>query len=191
MEIACTSGLDRPTPWGRSSTAAAPTSRSSPRSPTGSSSASSTTTGPRRRVDLPGARGAGLARLPAPGRCRVSGTATGCTARTTRRRACGATRRSCCSTRTRRRSTGTSGGTRRCSPTGSAAPDSCNDADSAPFAQKSVVINPFFDWERRPATAGALQRVGDLRGARQGHDSAASRHSGGRPRHVRRGWRTR
>ena len=38
------------------------------------------------------------------------------------------------------------GGTRRCSPTSSATRPARNDADSAPFAMTSVVVNPFFDW---------------------------------------------
>ena len=40
--------------------------------------------------------------LPARASSRASGTATGCTGRTTRRAGCAATRTSCCSTRTRR-----------------------------------------------------------------------------------------
>ena len=145
-EVLCTSGPVARTRWAPPSTAGAPTSRSSPRSRSGSSCACSTTTGSETRVDAARAQRARLARLPAPGRARASGTATGCTAPTTRRRACAATRRSCCSTRTRRRSTGTSSGTRRCSPTGSATRTARNDADSAPYAMTSVVINPFFDW---------------------------------------------
>ena len=37
-------------------------------------------------------------------------------------------------------------GTRRCSATRSATRTARNDADSAPFVPKSVVVNPFFDW---------------------------------------------
>jgi isoamylase len=53
---------------------------------------------------------------------------------------------SCCSTRTRRRSMGAWSGTRRCSRTHFGDADSFNDADSAPYAMTSVVINPYFDW---------------------------------------------
>ena len=64
-------------------------------------------------------------------------------------------------------------------------PDAFDDTDSAPYAMKSVVINPYFDWcdDRR---CGSLTRVGDLRGARRGHDDAPPRDPGRRARHVRR-----
>ena len=61
-----------------------------------------------------------LARRSSPASSRASATATGCTARTIRPRASGATRTSCCSTRTRRPSTARSTGTSRCSATTSA-----------------------------------------------------------------------
>ena len=91
------------------------------------------------------AQRAGVARLPAPGRARPALRLPG--ARPVRPgRGCAATRPSCCSTRTPRPSTGASTGTRRCSATASATRSSYNDADSAPYAMTSVVINPFFDW---------------------------------------------
>ena len=82
----------------------------------------------------------------------ASATATGCTGRTTPRRASGPTRTSCCSTRTRRRSPARSTGTRRCSPTSFGDPTRVNDDDSAPHMMLGVVINPFFDWagDRHP-----------------------------------------
>ena len=50
---------------------------------------------------------------------------------------------------------------------------------------KSVVINPFFDWADDRPLRDPLQRDGDLRGARQGHDDAAPGHPGRRARHLR------
>ena len=44
---------------------------------------------------------------------------------------------------------------------------------------------PLLRLVRRPAPARALQRVGDLRGARQGHDGAAPGHPGRGARHLR------
>ena len=51
---------------------------------------------------------------------------------------------------------------------------------------KSVVTNPFFDWQERPRAAHALPRDRDLRGPRQGPDAAAPGHPRGDPRHLRR-----
>ena len=76
-------------------------------------------------------------------------------------------------------------GTRRCSATRSGRPDSCNEKDSAPFVPKSVVVNPFFDWEAT-ATRASLPRDGDLRGARQGPHDRAPGHPRGAARHLRR-----
>ena len=49
---------------------------------------------------------------------------------------------------------GRSTGTRRCSPTTFGDPDERNDDDSAPHVPRSVVINPYFDWgnDRPPRT---------------------------------------
>ena len=71
--------------------------------------------GDRDRAARGGRRSSGTATCPTS--ARASGTATACTARTTRRAGSGATRTSCCSTRTRRPSTARSTGTRRCSAT--------------------------------------------------------------------------
>ena len=87
-----------------------------------------------------------VARLPARASRPGSATATGCTGRTTRRRATAATRTSCCSTRTPRRSTGRSTATRRCTRTSSTTRTQRNDDDSAAHTMTSVVINPYFDW---------------------------------------------
>ena len=89
----------------RPSTERGRTSRSSPRSPSGSSCACSTRTD-ETRVELTEVDGVRLARLPARRRSPGSATATACTARTTPSRASAATRPSCCSTPTPRRSTG-------------------------------------------------------------------------------------
>ena len=58
-----------------------------------------------------------------------------------------AIRRSSSSIRMPRRSQGRSNGTRRSSTTRSHDPDARNDDDSARFVPKSVVVNPFFDWD--------------------------------------------
>ena len=65
-------------------------------------------------------------------------------------------------------------------------PDSFNDADSAPYAMKLRRDQPVLRLGRRPAAAHPVQRDGDLRGARQGHDDAAPGHPGRRARHLRR-----
>ena len=85
---------------------------------------------------------------------RASNTATGCTARTRRAAASGATRRSCCSTRTARPSKASSAGTRPLFSDRSGAPDAINTRDSAPFMPRNVVINPYFDGgdDRPPRT---------------------------------------
>ena len=97
---------------------------------------------------------------------------------------CAATRTSCCSTRTRRRSTGATSGTRRCSRTGSDDPEAFNDDDSAPVRAALGGDQPVLRLGQRPAAADPVPRDGDLRGARQGHDDAPPRHPGGRPRHL-------
>ncbi len=56
----------------------------------------------------------------------------------------------------------------------------------APHALKSVVINPFFDWQNDRHPAHAVPRDGDLRGARQGPDDDPPGHPRGDPRHLRR-----
>ena len=128
-----------------------------------------------------------LARVPAAASSRASATATACTAPTTRR-------------------TG-----HRCNPskllldpyakavegddrlgagvllaTTSTTPTEQQRRDCAPHVMKSVVINPFFDWDDDRAPAHRLPRDGHLRGARQGPDRAAPGHPRGDPRHLRR-----
>ncbi len=63
-------------------------------------------------------------------------------------------------------------------------PSKRNNADSAKQMPKSVVINPYFDWDNDRAPAPSLQRVGDLRGARARPDHHPSGHPGGDPRHA-------
>ena len=67
-------------------------------------------------------------------------------------------------------------------------PEKRNDEDSAPHVPRSVVVNPYFDWARRPAAGNALPRERDLRGARARPHHAAPRDTGRRardlPRHV-------
>ena len=65
-------------------------------------------------------------------------------------------------------------------------PDSVNDDDSAAHMPKCVVINPFFDWGVDRPPQARVRRLGHLRGARQGHDPAASRGPRGDARHLRR-----
>ena len=143
--LSCTSGLVRPTHWAPHSTAAAPTSRSSPRSPRRSSCACSTSRAPSPGSRCPSATGS-YGTATCRGSVPVSATATGYTARYDP--AAGL----------------------RCNPTKLLLdpyakaidghndwnealfsyrfgdPDSYNDTDSAPYAMTSVVINPYFDW---------------------------------------------
>jgi glycogen operon protein len=56
-----------------------------------------------------------------------------------------------------------------------------NDADSAPFAMTSVVVNPFFDWGDDRLLRSPTTRH-DLRGARQGDDDVPPGDPRGRPR---------
>ena len=164
------SGRERRTRSARPSTGPGPTSRSSPRSPTASSSACSTAdSGGRRltetRVDLPEADGFvwhGYLPRVGPGQrygFRVHGP--------------------------RDPARGT-----RCNPSKLlldpyakavegqvdwaeslfdyrfAAPNRVNTLDSGRHAPKSVVINPFFDWQNDRHPRHAVPRDGDLRGAR-------------------------
>ena len=147
---------------------------------------------PRRGSTLPEVDALRLARLPARASARASATATASTARATPQRG------------------------QRCNPAKLlldpyakavegqvdwaeslfdyrfAAPERRNDADSAPHAPKSVVINPFFDWQNDRHPRHAVPRDGHLRGARQGPDDDATRRMPRRdPRHLRRHRRTR
>ena len=92
------------------------------------------------------ARGPGLARLPAADRARAALRLPRARPVRPRPAATGATPPSCCSTRTRRRSTARSTGTRRCTPTGSPTTTRSTTSTRRPTPQRSVVINPFFDW---------------------------------------------
>ena len=143
----------------------------------------------RRRERDPGrparAQRARLARLPAPDRARASGTATGCTAPTTRRRVCAATRRSCCSTRTPRRSTGDVEWDEALFSYRFGDPDCPQRHRLRALRDELGGDQPVLRLGRRPAPAHPLQRDGDLRGARQGHDDAAPGHPRGRARHLR------
>ena len=145
-DLPCGRGQATPTRWAPPTTARAPTSRSSPRSPSASSCACSTSRGKETRVTLtevdgfvrhgylPNVEPGPALRVPRARPARPGSTG------------CGATPTSCSSTPTRRPSTG------RCTwdeavfgyPFGD--PDGSNDADSAPLVPKSVVVNPFFDW---------------------------------------------
>ncbi len=89
--------------------------------------------------------------------------------------ACAATRTSCSSTRTPRRSRAAWTGTRRCSRTRSASPDGRNDDDSAGHMPLLDGGQPVLRLGQRPAAEDPVQRVGDLRGARQGPDDAPPR----------------
>ncbi len=177
-----------PYPLGRRSTARGPTSRCSPRWPSGSSSACSTPAARRRGSScprsppscwhgyLPNVVPGPALRLPRP---RAVGP---------RRRASAAIPPSSCSTPTPRRSRARCGGTRPSSPTASSDPDGSPQRRST--ARRScpsrVVTNPFFDWgnDRPPRIADA--RHGDLRGPRQGLHPAPPGHPRGAARHLRR-----
>ena len=185
-EQRCRSGRARRTPSARRSTAPARTSPSSPRSPNGSSCACSTPTGAEQRVDLVRGRRVRLARLPARACSRASGTASGCTARTTRRGAAVQPRQAAARPLRQGRRRADRLGPRPASATGSATPAVRNDADSAPHVPKSVVINPFFDWADDRAPRTPYHEIGHLRGARQGPHDAPSGDPRGAARHVRR-----
>ena len=141
------SGRVRRTRWGRRSTASAPTSRSSARSPSRSSCACSTTHRNETRVAmtevdafvwhcfLPSVQPGPAVRLPRARHLRPGAAG------------CAATRASCCSTPTPRRPSATSTGTQSLFGYDFGDPDSQNDDDSGAHMMLGVVINPFFDWE--------------------------------------------
>ena len=81
-------------------------------------------------------------------------------------RACDAIPRSCCSTPTARRSRATCAGRPSVFSYRFNDPSKRNTADSAKQMPKSVVINPYFDWDNDRPAAPALQRVADLRSPR-------------------------
>ena len=127
--------------------------------------------------------GTGTSRASGP----ASATATGCTARGTRGTGTASTRPSCSSTRTPGRWTASCASTRRCSARDPAGDDSVADArDSAAFVPHSVVVDPAYDWQRRPPARGAVGRHGRLRAAREGLHRGAPRRARGPARHVRR-----
>ena len=180
------SGPARPIRWAPPTTAPAPTSRCSARSPSGSSCACSTPTAAETRLDAARGGRVRLARLPARTSSRASATATGCTARTIPQPATGATRTSCCSTRTPRRSTAPSTGTSRCSATTSATRTAATTTTRRRSMPKSVVINPFFDWgvDRPPGHEYADTVIYEAHV--KGLTADASRHPGADARHLRR-----
>ena len=57
-------------------------------------------------------------------------------------------------------------------------------ADSAPYVPRSVVVNPYFDWNQRPAAADPVPRDSHLRGARPRPDQGAPGHPGGAARYL-------
>ena len=118
----------------------------------------------------------------------ASATATASSGPTTRARATAATRPSCSSIRTARPSRAACAGTSRCSPTSSQNRAKPNEADSAPFMPRNVVINPYFDWAGDRAAAHALPRDRDLRGARARPHHAPSPGPGRAARHLLRVW---
>ena len=70
-------------------------------------------------------------------------------------------------------------------------PDRRNDADSAPHAMRSVVVNPFFDWgDDRPPRIPYHETViyeAHVKGLTMTHPDVPEEHA----RHLRRRWRTR
>ena len=56
-------------------------------------------------------------------------------------------------------------------------PDRRNNADSAPYVPRSVVVNPYFDWNLDRPPRIAVPRDRHLRGARPRPDQGASGHS--------------
>ncbi len=179
------SGLERHTPSGRRMTAAGSTSRCSPRSPTGSSCASSTTTAPRRALDLPEVDGFvwhGYVPGSSPGQrygYRVHGPYEPEQRAPLRRRT------SCSSTHTPRPSRARSRTTRRSSPTTSRTRRSVNTDDSLGKTLLGVVTSPYFDWGHdRPPRHGYHESViyeAHVKGLTMTHPDIPR----GDPRHLR------
>ena len=63
-------------------------------------------------------------------------------------------------------------------------PMSYNDTDSAPYAMRSVVINPFFDWANDRPLRIPFHETVIYEAHVKGMTDAALRHPGGRPRHL-------
>ena len=79
-----------------------------------------------------------------------------------------------------------SSGTRPCSDTTSTTPTAATTRTARRHVPRSVVVNPFFDWEGDRAPRIAVERDGHLRDPRQGHHGPPSRRAGRATRHVRR-----
>ena len=176
----------RPTRWARRSTAPAPTSRSSARSPSGSSCACSTSDGGETRVELTEVDALRLALLPADGAAGPALRLPGARPVRPGARACAATRTSCCSTPTPRRSPATIDWDQSLFGYDFGDPDSRNDDDSGAAHDARRRDQPVLRLGGRPPARHPLQRVGHLRGARQGADRAAPRRPRGAARHLRR-----
>ena len=175
--------------------ATASTSPSTPATPTGSRSACSTRVPPRaRRVARCGSRSAPTARGSAscPASARASATACGCTVRGTRRGAAAQPRQAAARPvrpgRRGRRDLATRGVRAQGRTTSLRGdPDVRDGRDSArrtcPAASSST---DGFDWGDDVAPAGAVDRDGDLRGARREPDPPAPGRARGAARDVRR-----
>ena len=167
--------------------ASEPISRCSPRRPSASNSACSTTTGTETRVDLPE-----MTALCWHGY--VPGRAARAAVRIPRARAVGARagplvqpRRSCCWIRTRRRSTARGRGTRRCSRITSTNPRrSRNDLDSAPFMPEVGGRSIRLRLGQRSAAATPWHRTVVYETHVKGFTQDASRAARGTARHLRR-----
>ena len=105
----------------------------------------------------------------------ASATASACTARTTRRRACAATRTSCCSTPTPRPSTAQIDWDQSVLRLRLRRPRSATTTTRRRTCRSPSSINPYFDWGVRPPAEDAVQQVGHLRGPRQGPDDDRTR----------------
>ena len=116
---------------------------------------------------------------------RVSGTASGSTARGPRRTGSAATRTSCCSTRTARRSPATVQWGQTVYPYRFGDENRLSTSDSARAMPKTVVVNPYFDWGNDRPPAIPWNDTVALRTARQGLHATAPGRAAEPARHVR------
>ena len=170
------SGRAAPTRWARRSTGAAPTSRSSARSPSRSSCACSTTRGAETRVEMTEVDALRLALLPADGPARPALRLPGARPVRPRARGCAATRTSCCSTRTPRPPSATIDWDQSLFGYDFGDPDSRNDDDSGAAHDARRRHQPVLRLGGRPRASNIpYNETRHLRGARQGPHRAAPR----------------
>ena len=170
---------------------AAPTSPCTPRPPTRSRSASSTTTAPRPASSSTERTGHVFHGVVDGRRRRHPLRPAGRTAPGTRPPACATTRTSCCSTRTPPPSTGDVRlGPGRLRPRHGRPRDDATTPTPPASMPRCVVTDRDFDWGDDARPADPARRDRRLRDPRQGLHPAAPRRARGDPRHLRRPRRT-